>query len=140
MFVKIDNTGCCERNQMLQIRFAMYLDSADYNYDKTRAEVFERVLTVEELNDETLAAKIGKVWQTNPFHNHFAYVDPSLSNEGILILGETLLKQAYAKWVNNSTIDLINVISVPVDKTALRLIACTNRLQQLQTASLKRRV
>src|SRR5659263_407308 len=102
MFVKIENTGCCENEGKIQIRFAMFLDIADYGYNKTRAEVPERELTEAELKDETLAAKVAKVWQTNPFHNHFIYIDPPLIDAEILDLGEALLKETYGKWSTNS--------------------------------------
>lgn len=140
MFVKIENTGCCELNQMLQIRFAMYLDIDDYGYEKTRAEVFERDLTEEELKDEALANLVAKIWQTNPFHNHFIYIDPPLTDVEILDLGEALLKEAYRKWSMNSKIDLKNEPLLQVEKTDIRLTACTNRLQALKAVNLERRV
>ena len=137
MFVKVENSGCCERNQMLQIRFAMYLDSTDYGYDITRVEVYERDLTEAELNDETLANLVPKVWQTNPFHNHFNYVDPSLSDVEILDLGEALLKEAYAEWKNDSKINLINE---PFVSNENEPTACEDRLIELQAVDLERRV
>jgi hypothetical protein len=140
MFVKIENTGCCENEGKIQIRFAMFLDVIDYGYDKTRAEVFERELTEEELKDETLANLVPKIWQTNPFHNHFSYVDPSLTDDEILDLGEALLKEAYRKWQNDSKIDLKNEPLIPIEETDIELIACENRLIELQAISLERRV
>lgn len=140
MFVKIENTGCCEKNQMLQVRFNTYLDSTDYGYDKTRAEVYERELTEAEMKDEKLANLVPKIWQTNPFHNHFVYLDPSLTDTEILNLGEALLKEAYGKWSMNSKIDLRNKPLIPAEKNDIKLIACKNRLIELKAVDLEQRV
>lgn len=140
MFVKIENTGCCENEGLLQIRFAMFLDTSDYGYDKFRVEVYERDLTETELKDETLATLVPKIWQTNPFHNHFIYVDPILTDTEILDLGEILLKEVYREWQNDSKIDLKNKPLVPIEKTDIRLTVCKNRLIELQAVSLERRV
>jgi hypothetical protein len=137
MLVKIENTGCCENEGEIQVRFALFLDSTDYRYNKSRVETFVRKLTEAELNDPTLAALVPKVWQTNPFHNHFSYVEPIVTDTEILNLGEALLKKAYAEWQKDSKINLINGPLIP-NKNGLT--ACKDRLKELQAVSLERRV
>ncbi len=100
MRVQIEPSGCTERKGLVQVRFAMYLDPGDYGYDVHHVQVPERALTQEELDDPGLAALVPLKWQTNPFHNHFIYVDPSTPDKEIMDIGEAFLYEAYDQWAH----------------------------------------
>ena len=120
MFVKVEPTGCCERKGMVQIRFCMYLEPSDYGYEKHYVQVpiipeggypgevdeMGNPIDIEDYNKwlDTLP----KAWQTNPFHNHFIYVEPDISDEDIMDIGEAFLHEAYIKWACEQRLDPIN--------------------------------
>lgn len=108
MYVRIEPTGCLARKGLVQIRFCMYLDEGDYGYEKHRTQVPERPLTDKELADQVLADLVPKVWQTNPFHNHFIYVEFYITDKEIMNIGEAFLKAAYAGWSCNERLVLRN--------------------------------
>ena len=140
MIIKVEPSGCCERKGMVQIRFGAYLDEGDYGYDKHHVQVPERALTEEEIADPELAAKVKKVWQNNPFHNHFIYVEPDTTDGEIMNIGEAFLHEAYIKWACEQKLDLENppVKFYEVDKT--RLKACEAKVQHLKETKLERKV
>ena len=110
MFVKIEPSGCCERKGLVQIRLSMYLDEGDYGYDK-------HYIQVPVMPSEGYLGKVGergqpadiddynrwigslpKIWQLNPFHNHFIYVEPEVSDEEIMAQMEFHLPNFYEAW------------------------------------------
>ena len=136
MYVKVEPTGCCERKGLVQIRFCMYLDEGDYGYDVHHIQVYERPLTEEELADPALAKKVPKVWQTNPFHNHFIYVEPETSDETIMDIGQAFLEEAYIKWACEEKLDLKNPpVIYPISFDVAGVDA---EVQHLKTTSLER--
>ncbi len=98
MFVKVEPTGCCERKGLVQVRFCVYLEEGDYNYEKHYVQVYERPLTEKELVNPKLAELVPKVWQNNPFHNHFIYVEPETPDETIMDIGQAVLEESYIEW------------------------------------------
>jgi len=76
---EIEESGCCERKGMRQVRICFYLEPGDSRY----AEHHVR-------HD-------GK-WKTNPFHNHFIRVAIDATDEDIAKQAEALLPQFYGKW------------------------------------------
>jgi len=133
MYVKVEPSGCCIRKGMVQIRLCMYLEPTDYGYEKHHVEIYARELTQEELDNPALADLVPKVWQNNPFHNHFIYVDPTVTNTEILNIARSFLNEAYTKWASNTKVDFISPpFKTPTINTA-RLTACENKMQSIKT-------
>ncbi len=87
----INKTGCCERNGNLQIRFDFYLEKDDPRYSDCLVDVpiseydgkvDEDGNPIKEEYDAWLA-KVEKVKQLTPFHSHFAYFDPDVTDDEI---------------------------------------------------------
>lgn len=140
MYVKVENSGCCEHDQMVQLRFCMYLEPKDYGFDKTQIEVFTSEPIIDVIGDRILPSLAPKIQQTCPFHNHFICVEPTLSEIEILDLGETLLKDAYAAWKGDKKIELRNPHIADIEKSEFRLNACNTKLQKIKALSLERRI
>ena len=138
MFVRVEPSGCCERKGLVQIRFSMYLDEGDYGYAIHHVQVPERPLTEEELADPKLAKKVPKVWQNNPFHNHFIYVEPETTDEEIMEMGEKFLKWAYAKWTQGEKLNLHNPpVKFHISPTPERLLAVNDKVKHLKETTLE---
>ncbi len=105
MLVKIEPSGCTERKGLVQIRFWMYLESGDYGYEKHHVRVPERPLTDAEGADPVLADLVPKIWQNNPFHNHFIYAEPEISDKVIMDIGQAFLEDAYIKWASEEKVE-----------------------------------
>lgn len=120
MYVKVEPTGCCERKGLVQVRFCMYLDENDYGYDKHHilvpiipeegylGKVDEMGSPIDIKEYDTWVDSLPKVWQNNPFHNHFIYVKPETLDEEIMDIGEAHLHEAYIKWACELKHDLEN--------------------------------
>ncbi len=119
MRVKIELSGCTQRKGLVQVRFAMYLDPDDYGYDVHHFEVEGE-------------------WQSNPFHNHFIYVEPDTPDKEIMDIGEAFLHEAYIKWASDEKLDLKNppfAFPATFDRDAL-----ATKVQSLKTTKLERKV
>ena len=119
MRVEVEPTGCTERKGLVQIRFAMYLEPGDYGYDVHHVQVKGE-------------------WQTNPFHNHFIYVEPELPDKDIMDIGEAFLHEAYTKWASGERLGLRNppvLFPAAFDSGALAA-----KVQSLKTTKLERKV
>ena len=120
MYVKVEPSGCCERKGLVQIRFCMYLDKGDYGYnvhhiqvpvipeEGYQGEVGEEGRPKDEEDYRKWIDSLPKIWQTNPFHNHFIYVEPETTDEEIMDIGEAFLQEAYIKWACGEKLDLKN--------------------------------
>ncbi len=98
MYVKVEPSGCVERHGLVQIRLAMYLEPGDYAYERYYVQVPERPLTDKELADPKLADLVPKVWQLNPFHNHFIYGEPDITDDEIKAQMALHLPNFYEAW------------------------------------------
>ncbi len=119
MIVKIEKSGCCERKGLVQIRFCMYLEPGDFGYERHRVQVLESGAVYTGKRD-TLGMPLDiadyiswrdtqvKVWQTNPFHNHFIYAKHDIDPETIIDIGEAFLQEAYIKWACEEKLNLLN--------------------------------
>ena len=76
---EIEQSGCCERKGMRQIRLCFYLEPGDARYSEHHV-------------------KVGGKWQNNPFHNHFIRVPLDATDEDIAKQAKALLPQFYGKW------------------------------------------
>ena len=147
MYVKVEPSGCCERKGMVQVRLAMYLDPTDYGYDKHHVKLplipesgyigeIDSTGRPTNLTDyRNWFNSLPKVWQLNPFHNHFIYVEPDTTDEEIMDIAEAFLHEAGIKWCNNAKLDLTNN-ALPFIKPAIvtseRKTSCETRATQIK--------
>lgn len=108
--VKVDPTGCRERRGVVQIPLSMYLNKGDYGYDKHyvqvpvmppegyTGEIGEAGSPVDTRHHQDWLDSLPKIWQLNPFHNHFIYVEPEVSDEEIMAQMQFHLPNFYAAW------------------------------------------
>lgn len=150
-YVKVEPTGCCERKGMVQVRLSMYLYPGDYNYNKCHlwqpiipaegypGKVVDTMGTPASINDyNAWINSLPHEWIDVPFHNHFIYIEPSVSNTEILIMAKPLLEQAYSKWKSGQRIDITNKsINFPKVVDSNRLSAVNNKVALLKNAVLK---
>lgn len=152
MKVKVEPTGCCERKGLVQIRFCFYLEPSDARYNERHIHVPIRPPEgyQGEVDAEGSAVDIKdynewrkgwpKIWQNTPFHNHFIYIDPGVTDEEIMDIGEELLKEVYADWSSNKTPNPKNKRVVLPDRTNSRIEACKTKVQHLKGTLLERKV
>ena len=131
MYVKIEPTGVCERKGLVQIRFCMYLELGEYGYERHHVQVLKEgaVYTGErdalgmplDMSDYlSWESNQVKVWQNNPFHNHFIYVEHDIDTKTIMDIGEAFLQEAFIKWTCEEKPPLVNPAlpaSIKRDKT-----------------------
>lgn len=150
MIVKVEPTGCCERKGMVQVRICMYLEPTDARYDEHHVQL--PVIPPEGYQgkvDETGSPVdiddynhwidgLPKVWQNNPFHNHFIYVEPDTPDEEIMDKAEAFSKEAYAKWSKNEAPHVVNPpLRKPLVDSA-RLASCEVKVQHLKDTPLQK--
>ena len=135
MYVKVEPTGCCVRKGLVQIRLSMYLDINDYGYAKHHVQVS---VIPEEVYKGDLS-DLPKVWQNNPFHNHFIFAEPDITDKEILDIAEEYLKKAFSFWEKDQQLSLecTPVIFDP-SPSAAKLFACNEKVQYLRTTELIR--
>lgn len=133
MYVKIEPTGTAEQDGLVRVRFCMYLEEGDYGYDRHVVEVTLAADSVEPMSDAVVKVDAPKtVKQVNPFHNHFAYFEPGVSDEEVLAVGEAFLNEAYIKWAQDLPLDLVNPppkFPLAADKSTVD--KCTTRAAKL---------
>ena len=139
MFVKIEPSGCMERNGIIQLRLAMYLEPDDYGYNTHYVQVpvipEDGYLGKTDINglpvDKELyvkwLSKLPTIGQNNPFHNHFIYVEPDISDKALTDICKAYLQEAYIKWACDGKLDLIN----PVQKLNVDELLAETRLSQI---------
>lgn len=150
-YVVVEPSGTCENNGMVQIRLAMYLYPSDYGYEKQHVQVpvipvggyagkRDSIGQPVDRNDyDKWISSLPKVWQDNPFHNHFIYVEPTMADEEIMNIGEAFLKEAYVKWSAGQPLDLKNAaVAFPEIVDGARLSAVNTKVQHLKNTSLMR--
>lgn len=150
MFVRVEPSGCCERKGLVQIRFCMYLDGGDYGYEKHHIQVpvvpeggytgkVDEFGTPVDMEDyQKWLNSLDKVWQNNPFHNHFIYVEPETSDKEIMEMGEKFLKWAYAKWTQGEKLNLHNPpVKFHISPTPERLLAVNDKVKHLKETTLE---
>jgi hypothetical protein len=131
MYYKIEKSGCCERKGMIQIRFSFYLDKEDYGYEKHCIDIPERELTEEEINNPELAKNVKTIKRNNPFHNHFVYLDPTITDKKIEDIGNGLLSEAYEFWKRDEFPSIKNRPYTQPQITNKRKSDCKNRVLEI---------
>ncbi len=152
MYVKIEPSGICERKGMVQVRFCMYLEPTDYGYEKHHVQVSvippggypgkvdKQGNPVDQKVYDKWVGSLQKVWQNNPFHNHFIQVEPDIVDTEILDMGMECLKEAYTDWASNKTPSPKNKLFTPPVITAARIAVCKARVQSVKQITTEVRV
>jgi len=130
----------------------MYLDEGDYGYEKHhiqvpvipeegyQGEVDEEGMPKDEKDYQKWIDSLPKIWQTNPFHNHFIYVEPDATDDEIMDIGEAFLQEAYTKWSHDEKLDLKNPpIKFPEFVNEARRQAVAVKVKHLKETILERR-
>jgi hypothetical protein len=120
MKVVINESGCCIKKGMSQIRLDMFLDEKDYGYDRRYVEVPDMSKEkypgkvddngnpVDMIDYQKWVDSLPKKWQLNPFHVHFIKVHPDTSEKEIMDIADAFLQEAYIKWACDQKIDCSN--------------------------------
>lgn len=159
MYVKIEPSGCCERKGMVQVRFCMYLGPTDYGYEKHHIQmpvipkggypgkIDKRGSPVNQEQYDTWLASLPKIWQDNPFHNHFIQVEPETTDKEILDIAEAFLHECYIKWAQDISLtgaDQPRNDSLPFKKPSViddaLIAACETRVQSVKQIIAERKV
>ncbi len=155
MFVKVEPSGCCERKGMVQVRFCMYLDSTDYGYEKYHVEmpvipeggypgkVDDMGMPINQKDYDRWIKSLPKVWQNNPFHNHFIQAEPETTDKEIMDIASTFLREGGIRWATDNKLDLVND-ALPFKKPevvdATRIKDCEVRVQSVKAITTEIRV
>lgn len=114
MYYEVEQSGCCEHEGMVQVRFSVYLEPGDYGYSK------HNVLVPVIPEGGYPGAVIGGIPQdathfknwleslptqlvNNPFHNHFVYLEPPVTDPELHVHGKRILKEAMDHWEKDRT-------------------------------------
>lgn len=94
-YAKLEPTGCGVFKGKIQLRISMYLELGDYGYERHHVQlpvipsggypgpVSKSGEPLDMTDYETWLAGLPKVWQNNPFHNHFIFVDSQTTDQDI---------------------------------------------------------
>lgn len=147
MFVKIEPTGTCKLDNFVQIRLSMYLDEGDYGYEKHHVQVpvaspddDKKLSEMDSAEAKKFIESLPKVWQLNPFHNHFITVKPELSNDEIMDIAEAFLNEAGVKWSQEKELDLKNPSVYGLDTKFIIPCTCEDRIASLISSNLVRSI
>jgi len=149
MNFRVEPTGCCEKGGFIQVRYCLYLDESDYKYDRHNfpvyvipkdgypGEVYENGDPVDAVEYEKWIKKQPIVRIRNPFHNHFCYFEPTVTDEEILFVGEIVLQKAKQDWEKDNIPNIKNDLVV-FDFSSEKKVLCLDRLEQIKSTELKR--
>ncbi len=153
MYVKTEPSGICERKGFVQIRLCMYLEPGDYGYDKHYVQVpvmpeggypgavNDRGWALDMPAYKAWISNLPKVWQNNPFHNHFTLVEPTIDDNVIMDIGKAFLEEAYIKWATEQVLDLQNPpvhFHQPTSSTVMKAIDA--KVKHLKESILEARI
>lgn len=112
-YAKLETTGLAVRKGKVQIRFSFYLEPNDARYDEHHVQVpdplsekwqkgypgvYGDMGPLDEKDYQKWYDSLPKIWQNNPFHNHFVYVDPDVTDGEISKLMREHLQEFYGLW------------------------------------------
>ena len=148
MHFKVEKTGCSIRKGMVQIRYALYLDPEDYRYDEHYVDVRiyskedytgkldENGMPVDQLHFEEWFLNLPTEKRHNPFHNHFVQVEPDITDEEILYIGEVALLKAKRMWDKDMVPVIKNQRVIYPKITDERLDECYIKLLDIKSKEL----
>lgn len=135
MYYKIEKSGCCVRKGMVRVRYDFFLDPDDYGYDKCYVDVPLLPNKIPEMSKEEFSLwveKLPKVKQLNPFHSHFIYFEPTVTDKDLDKIGDERLKESFNHWKDDKKIKIKNTPISPVIIDSDRLLLCDNRLASIE--------
>jgi hypothetical protein len=91
-FAKINKSGCVERHGNVQVRIDFYLEPEDPRYSDTLVDV----PVLDDKGEPTSKSRK----QLNPFHSHFMYFPPDITEAEILKEAEYHLPNFYTAYQN----------------------------------------
>lgn len=113
---KIEPTGCTVRKGKVQLKFSFYLEPSDPRYEEHHiqvpiipeggypGEVGADGSPVDQDAYNAWIESLPKEWQDNPFHNHFIYVDPDITEAEIKQLMAEALDEFFGIWTEGEDI------------------------------------
>lgn len=111
MYFKIEKSGCNVRKGLVEIRYDLYLDEKDYNFEAHYVDVPNTSLFTGEMYTQDgertkeytkWLETAPKIKQHNPFCCHFCQFNPDVTDEEILYVGELALDMAYKNWCKDN--------------------------------------
>lgn len=152
MIVRIEPSGVVERKGQVQIRFSFYLESGDARYGEHHIQV--PIIPLEGYPGEmdemgsptdidaynTWIDSLPKKWQTNPFHNHFVYVNHDVTDEEIRKLMRDHLQEFYG--IRSKGRDILKVWRpkgrfILEDMSANNITKCEQKVIDIKTRVLE---
>lgn len=107
-YAKINKTDCTEWHGNVQVRIDFYLEDTDPRYEDTRVLVIDTSSKEYQkgypenykITEKEWLESLPKKWQTNPFHSHFMYFSPGVTEAEILKEAEFHLPNFYTAFQN----------------------------------------
>lgn len=108
---KIEPTGCEEWHGNVKVRLAFYLEPDDARYDERHylvpiippegypGEVDVRGNPIDRADYDAWIESLPKEWVLAPFHNHFLYLPPDVTEDIIIAKANFHLPNFYAAWL-----------------------------------------
>ncbi len=115
-YAKLESSGCGIRMGRVQLRISMYLEPSDPYYDRhyVYVPVFpkggypggvdEVCMPKSQADFDAWVLSLPHIWRNNPFHNHFVYVDPDITDSAIRQLLTESLNEFFDIWAKGKDI------------------------------------
>jgi len=113
-YTKIEPTGCNEFHGNVRVRFSFFLEPGDARYGEQHVYVVDESCPIwqagykgeidvegnpiNQADYDKWVATCHHIWRDNPFHNHFIYADPDITNKEIRALAKFHLPNFYRAW------------------------------------------
>lgn len=110
MYAKIEPSGCGEHHGNVKIRLDFYLDPTDVRYEERHTlvpvippegypgKVDEEGIPINQADYDTWLVSLPHIWQLAPFHSHFIYADPDVTDAEIQKIANFHLVNFYQAW------------------------------------------
>ena len=114
-FGRIEQSGCGVHKGKVKVRFNFYLEPGDARYHEHHIEISP-----------------GE-WRDNPFHNHFEYFDPDVTDDEINQRLNERLEEFFGIWSRRGDIlrEWKRQRKTHVDLSLERLKKCKDRVDRL---------
>lgn len=160
MYFKVDKGegGVTEKEGRVCIKFMFYLDPGDYRYDEKYYEypidsyikagypgkVDEFGNAIDQKDYDTWWDSLPTEMYHSEFHSHFVQVDPDITDEEILYLGEIACIMAKRKWDQHINLGdkkktIKNQPSKRIENPSLELITeCEAKVEDIKSKNLEK--
>ena len=144
MYFEVNHSGCAERKGLCQVRYDLFLDPGDHNYNEHYVEVpivpeggypgkvDEEGSPFDQKDYDEWFKGLKKVWQNNPFCCHFVCHEPEVTDEEILKSGDDVLKMGYENWVKGN-LHLNKNKPVVFTSDSAKIQGCKDRVASIST-------